>query len=371
MMSSEELLFSLLRNHFFGEPLTFDRLSHQEFSLLMRLARKQTVGGLTVGALIRAGISLDRVDAIAVFSRLKMIEAVNRQVDNELISLETILSAASIRHLVFKGQTLARLYPHPAERMPGDIDFYCDEVDFLKAVRLLEDIWGVEIGESESSQHREFTHNDVPFEMHFCMIRFNNATIRRYWERLLAEQERRQAMIGEVQVPILNPTLNVLYTFLHLYHHLVELGVGLRQFCDVLCLLHAYSDQIDGRALDAHLTAMGFRRAFCAVGWILVHRMGLPATEFPLPIAEKDKRYEQRILSIVFTGGNFGSSMHHTSVRSGAAYYVETLGIKLSHYRLFWELSRKEIASTVLKELPRKMWAAFYDILRRRAASSR
>ena len=62
-----------------------------------------------------------------------------------------------------------------------------------------------------------------------------------------------------------NQLLNVLYTFLHLYHHLVELGVGLRQFSDVAVLLKTHYNLIDKKKFFAWLDALDFRKAFDVV----------------------------------------------------------------------------------------------------------
>ena len=100
---------------------------------------------------------------------------------------------------------------------------------------------------------------------------------------------------------------------------------------------------------------MGFRRAFGAVGWILVHRLGLPEEEFPLPLPAKAQRYEKAILDIVFNGGNFGKYISQTAVRSGMRYNIEATVRKFKHYGLFWRLSCREIVATILKEIPHKM----------------
>ena len=308
---TEAFLFSVLRNELWGEPLSLATLSHMALQQLLLQARRQTVEGLVAGVLMRGNVQLEREDALLVFSRARMIEQLNHKANRVLIALENVLGAEGIEHLVFKGQTLARLYPHPTERTPGDIDFYCPPTCFRRAVEVLKTQWQVDINEGESQQHHEFSYQDVPLE--------------------------------------------VLYTFLHLYHHLVELGVGLRQFCDLLCLLHHFRTEIDRDALALHLEKMGFRRAFGAVGWILVHRLGLPEEEFPLPLPAKAQRYEKAILDIVFNGGNFGKYISQTAVRSGMRYNIEATVRKFKHYGLFWRLSCREIVATILKEIPHKM----------------
>ena len=80
----------------------------------------------------------------------------------------------------------------------------------------------------------------------------------------------------------------------------MELGVGLRQFCDLLVLLHRHCETIDRVALEKHLRAMGFYRAFCAIGAVLINKLNLPANEFPFTISASDAQYQDAILDIVF-----------------------------------------------------------------------
>lgn len=96
-------------------------------------------------------------------------------------------------------------------------------------------------------------------------------------------------MIDNKKIPILSPTLNLAYTFLHLYHHLIELGVALRQFCDiaVLCYTAAMAEQdqnkersIDKERLTEILSHLDFQKAFTAIGTILVDDLGLSKNYF-------------------------------------------------------------------------------------------
>ncbi len=349
------MLYAILHNEFWQTPLPFTALNHQQFVSLHQAATKQTVDGLVMGALIRNNVKLERADAMMAYSRTLLVEQLNHKVSGVAEQLATLLAAENVDYRIFKGQTLAQLYPHPLARMPGDIDFYCVPADFPRAERLLQQAWGIALGGEESEQHREFSYHEVPLEMHFRMIKFNSSRIQAYWEQLLADAPRQQIAINDTLVTTLPPTLNVLYTFLHLYHHLVELGVGLRQFCDLLVLLHRHREAIDRPALKRHLRTMGFYRAFCAVGAVLIDKLGMPADVFPFAISPRDARYLRAILDIVFTGGNFGKHLSSTAVRSGMRYNIEATIRKLRHYRLFWRLSPREIRATMLKELPRKM----------------
>lgn len=354
-MSPVQTLFLIIRSSFFNEPLPFTQLSHQEYRRLMYVASRQTIEGIVAGVLMRSNIQLDREDALHVFSVNKSIEQSNHRVNAVIVRLSSILKKNNLDYIVFKGQTFSKIYPRPLERVPGDIDFFCGKEYFEEAKTVLEKEWGVTFSGSESEQHLEFKYGQVPLEMHYNMIKFNHRQIQKYWDNILKSANKDSLTIEGCQVATLEPTLNVLYTFLHLYHHLVELGVGLRQFCDVLCLLHSYHQVIDKKSLEKHLVTMGFMRAFCAIGWVLIHQMGLPINEFPFKIQERDKKKEKDILDIVLRGGNFGKYISSTPVRSGMKYNIEATFRKFRHYYLFWNLSSKEIRATILKEIPKKI----------------
>lgn len=358
-MTLTDHLFALLRNALWEEKLPQETVTTPPFQALMQVAEAQTVSGLVCGALIRNNVQLSMSDAITTFSYVKRIELSNLRLQAQLSALLDLFAEYRLPLIVFKGQTLATLYPNAAERVPGDIDFYCDEKHFTQAVTVLQETWNLKLNTGESLQHIDFEYNGVLFELHFNMINFNCTAIQRTWDWLLAEDPGTVVAVGKLSVPTLSPTLNIIYTFLHLYHHLVELGVGLRQFCDMACLIHHYHAVVDRAVLGRQLDALGFTRAFSAVGWVLVHRLGLPIDEFPLLITAEDKKYERIILNIVFTGGNFGKYGRKTVVRSGLGYYIETLHLKLVHYRLFWRLSPREIRATLLHEIPKKILMAF------------
>jgi len=160
-------------------------------------------------------------------------------------------------------------------------------------------------------------------------------------------------------IPTLPPESNLLYTFLHLYHHLVELGCGLRQFCDVAVLCHAYCQHLDKQLFARMLRDLDFDKAFRVVETILVDHLGLPAEECPLPYDNNDRKPADDILEIVFQRGNFGKYGRKTAVRSGTNYYIEQTSIKLSHYRLFYRLSPREVRASLLLGIPKKIFHAW------------
>jgi hypothetical protein len=356
----EDILYSLIKYSLWGTAIK-DISSFQacDFDRLMALAERQTVVGMVADALIRNNVKLDMNGAFKVMTMQKQIAQLNDGLDKELKSLCGLLQSNDIKFYVVKGQTISSLYNNKDVRMPGDIDFYCDNENFQKASEVIKRQWNVDFEyDSESDQHRAFQHNDVPYEMHFRLLKLYNTNNQRYCDRLFNAENLSTVNVGDAAVPVLEPTIQVLYTFLHLYHHFVELGVGLRQFCDMAVLLHSYNKQIDREALRRHLKEIDFTHAFAAICWVLVDKLGLPEEDVPLPITDKDKSFEQHILDVVFKGGNFGKYARKHAVRSGMKYYLESIYCKAYSYIKFWSLSPKENCSCLLKEIPTKVLAA-------------
>ncbi len=116
-----------------------------------------------------------------------------------------------------------------------------------------------------------------------------------------------------VTVSVLAPAVHSLYVFLHLYHHLLELGVGLRQFCDWEVILHACKGEIDHEAIRRHLKVLGMEKAYKACGAVLVEILGLPAKEFTYELNDSDRKYGRRVMEVVEYRGNTG----HYNLRGG------------------------------------------------------
>ena len=119
-------------------------------------------------------------------------------------------------------------------------------------------------------------------------------------------------------------------------------GVGLRQMADWTMFLHRYAEQIDAAQLEEWLKGLGLRRAFIATGSILVNTLGLPESEFPLPITDKDRRWGHRILRNILRMGNFGKPSRKTQ-QSGLLHSLETGWISLRQCALFFPLAPMEV----------------------------
>lgn len=360
-MTKEDVLFILLRSALWGIPLNRQQqLDEKHFEVLKETAKKQTVKGLLYQAITENRVQLEKYDAINLFSEQGTLQEKSDAINQELHDVCNILTRHRITFFIVKGQTIARLYRQPGMRESGDIDIWCPgEDNFQRARAALSDAWQQEITDDGGSE-LEFQHGKQYIDLQRTLVEIADRNNLDYWNKLVAAPAaiKNTIDVAGTAVPTLEPTLNLLYTFLHLYHHFIELGIGLRHLCDMTILIHASHEQIDRDRLREMLVTMDYLTAFKAFGAICIEKLGLPKEEFPFEITAYDRSFMPKILRLVFFRGNFGKYGHNNAVRSGMGYYIEAFMMKIRHYRMFYRLSPKEIRAAVFLSIPRKIMEA-------------
>lgn len=338
MMKYYLLLFKILQSALWEKSSV--KLSAEDIEPILFEAKKQAISPMVFQTLTETN-ACDNLPSAKVFQQLSIQLQVARQnvlLNEKVVDLAQLLQKYGIDYVIVKGQVVASYYPKPELRQSGDIDFFCNEETFFKAAEILNDEWRVDIKDGNGHVHDTFVYQNVHFEMHHTLLHFYNKNKDIYWESLLKNSSHYTVKINGFNVSTLHPTIHSLYIFLHLYHHLLELGVGLRQFCDWAMILHTCKDEIDHAEIKKHLKKLGLEKAYRACGSILVRNLKLPVTEFTYSITDKDTKYTEKILDVVFYRGNMG----HYNKRSsfyGWKHKVESAGIKLSHFIKFYPLA--------------------------------
>lgn len=335
----KSLFFGLLREALWhSSEENFEELSAGEARVILRVSEEQAVFALMMDVFMRKNVRLSKKRLYKCFGMLDQIQLSNRQQNDTLKAFDALMQASGVDYRVVKGMTVAAHYPDPALRQSGDIDFYCDSTNFPKALAALSEKWGVEIGPTGSDHHVSFEHNEVMLEGHFALVSFYTKRKNEAWEKLLRQDKKTYVAVAGTEIPTLSPTLHTLYVFLHLYHHLLELGIGLRQFCDWAVMLHDCKENIDQEQLRQHLGMLGMLKAYRACGSILTEYLGLPEEELGCRISSSDKWYGRMILDVVLYRGNMG---HYNKLSgfSGWRHNIEATGIKVVHFLKFMPLA--------------------------------
>ena len=336
-----EPLFALLRSALWGVKFE-EKLTSEDFLLVMALAEQQTVTGLVFNQLSDQNTGADRKVVLKYAGKLSKIQRRNQLANKELLEFVNICHQHSIENMVVKGQTLASLYPNPLLRASGDIDFLIKD-DYEVCRPQIERAMNVKLPSKMVDKEIAFKWNNMLYELHSNLIVFGSKKNRAYWKKLM-DKEWNNTFFADVEgtpVRTLSPTMNAAYLFFHLFFHLIREGVALRQFCDWAVYLHTYKDEIDIDSLSAILVQLDMVKAFRAFGNILVHDLGLPPSSFPLEITAEDMKWRNTILRDVIKGGNFGKLNHHTT--SKYKFKIETLKLATRNSFRYYSLAPTEV----------------------------
>lgn len=351
-----KIILQLVRGELWGSEVKGTSLPHPVFMAMEQVAEEQAVMPLAMNAVISHGVKLMAKDVAFALTALNQQAENNQKTDAELVALCKLLRSAEIPFFVVKGQTLAALYPHPKYRTTGDIDFYVPPTHFEQAKQLIEQRWQCSVEKDpDDNLHYAFHHGETLFEMHFQLMDFKSRRLLERFNELLAASRTDDVQVQGEAVPTLEPTMNVVYTFLHLYGHFMELGIGLRQLCDLAMLIHHHSENIDYGRLDEILLSLDVKKAFQAFAAYLTDIIGLQDARLESHLSPEDHRYVQTIDRIVWTRGNFG--YHGWKQSSGSlAFYAETLWRRITNYFVLFRLSPTEIKARTLKSIPEKIF---------------
>lgn len=351
-MNTFEKILGLLRCELWEEQLACE-VTADDIDGILAMAEEQGVNGLVANAIIGSNLPIGDVKTVDVCTVQRLHELKCRDMNKKVSRFAAFLNRRELKYAVMKGQTMATLYPHPLMRSCGDIDFYCPKDSFKEVQRVIEERLGVEMHHNWSERHDNFVIKDCTFEMHSDMMIFGARSHQRYWDSFFDEalaSEPSHVVIDEIEVKTLSPTLDALYIFTHLFGHFVMGGSSLKQWCDWAMVLHCYRDEIRKEELERHLQGLGLLKAYRAMGFWLVEKLGLPEEEFPFALEDEDKRWLTKLHRNVMTmrGENVAKDRkigHHVSM----AHTLMTASLVARQSVSFFRLAPKEMFWTFPK----------------------
>ena len=158
------------------------------------------------------------------------------------------------------------MYPNPYSRTPGDIDIWVEGED----KRVISFVRSISPHEKACYHHIEFpSYKGVEVEVHyrpsFLLCFWHNRKLQKYYERVKEELFSHRVMLGE-QGEIAIPTVefNLIFQLTHIFSHLMNEGIGLRQLLDyyfVICDFYKVY-QKSSKTHPSSLTLKGGSTAF-------------------------------------------------------------------------------------------------------------
>lgn len=269
---TDRQLLTLLRAALIGTSTDKDAFEkNTDWEAIRMSAHRQTVAALAFDAVERLPDELRPRKEILLpwYGFVQKVEQENKRLENVLAEAVGRYHKAGLHPILLKGQGLARLYPNPMRRQPGDIDLFFGD-DYERANREAENWENVRF-HPETTYHRSFDWRGVTIENHLRYVDFYHPSNRRAWRKIeqavpLLGNEKFTWENGSIPVPA--PQMNALYVLLHLLHHFFQVGIGLRQLCDWVCLLRTRQKEIDMRLLRECTDALHVTRAATALARI-------------------------------------------------------------------------------------------------------
>ena len=307
-MIQHQIFFDFLRFSIGSESEIPDFLIEADWKELYRIAQKQCLVGILFDGIQRlpsSNVGISRDLLLQWMAQSKMLEKANVQLNDAAILVSEWFRKKGFRTCILKGQGNALLYPNPYSRTPGDIDIWVEGGD----KRVISFVRSISPHEKACYHHIEFpSYKGVEVEVHyrpsFLLCFWHNRKLQKYYERVKEEQFSHRVMLGE-QGEIAIPTVefNLIFQLTHIYAHLMNEGIGLRQLLDYYFVLQ-HADIKDLTELQRNLKHFGLWKFAGAIMYIMHEVFGMPASRLIVPLNEK---YGNFVLNEVLEAGNFGS----------------------------------------------------------------
>lgn len=314
-MSTQDLFLSLLRCALWGSEQDVDvvNFSRKDLGSVVKMAKSQTVLGLIAHELMTRKEFADLLGSDSR-ERLTMMVQENfftyQRLNAVLLTIVLELRKHGIDPILLKGQGISKYYPIPELRQCGDIDIYVEQENFEKACDVIGAMSTPEDhqGDIPSLKHYHTRIGHAFIEIHrYTDVYWPKRYDRVYQEISDAGMHSDPVPLDFGGVPVLSPSVdfNVFFIFNHFWHHFIADGVGLRQMCDWVRLLHVNHGKINLDYLSDVLCKMKLMKEWQVFGYIAVNTLGLPADEMPF-YDPKYKKVAEKVLELIMLEGNFG-----------------------------------------------------------------
>lgn len=240
-----------------------------------------------------------------------------------------------LRCCVLKGQANHRYYPEgmAKRRACGDVDIWVCPVSG-ESLEVSEDglsVKGYRLSDGAVRKvleyvdahwertglcwlHCNFTDKSgVPVEVHFHPSFFSRPKYNKRFQIYFSDIERcvvRETIDG-VEIPVMRVEEDVVYQMNHIYRHLIDEGVGLRQVVDYYWLLRRFQDScfkvkemaFDREGIKEVVSWLGMRKFAGALMYVLRELLGMPEKYLLCEPSEKDGKF---LMEKILMSGNFG-----------------------------------------------------------------
>ena len=309
MKKQQKIFFDFLRFCISSAKEIPGSLKEADWKELYAIAQKQALVGILFDGIqklppVEVGMSKDLL--LQWMLQCQMQEKANVRLNDAAIQVSEWFRKKGFRTCILKGQGNALMYPNPYSRTPGDIDIWVEGGD----KRVISFVRSISPHEKACYHHIEFPpYKGVEVEVHyrpsFLLCFWHDRKLQKYYERVKDEQFSHRVMFGEQrEVAIPTVEFNLIFQLTHIFTHLMNEGIGLRQLLDyyfVLSMLSVNCEMLT--SLQKELKELGLWNFAGAIMYIMQEVFGMHASRLIVPPNEK---YGKFVLNEVLEAGNFG-----------------------------------------------------------------
>lgn len=294
----ELILISLGKRDGFSRKLT-----DKDWTSIHMEAQRQSLAGVLLTGVERVIASGENKPKFLIqwISQTLTLENINRQLDARCKDITDIFNGIGLRSCVLKGQGVAMLYPNPLRRQSGDIDLWVEgnRGDIYKTLKAR---W--KVGETVIHHADVEIFKDTPTEIHFIPSFTYSPFLYRKYKKFFKRCADRQFANYDKTVGFAYPTpeFNAVYSLMHIFHHVLHEGIGLRQLLDYYYILKSL-DKEQRLQVFEEMRHLGLAKFVEAVMYVEQRMFGLES-EFWL--CQPNERLGKRLLAEIELAGNFG-----------------------------------------------------------------
>lgn len=318
---TETLFFELIRVAI-GTQESLSRLpSAREWGELYKAAKKQSLVGVCFAALQRLGADADEGFARIGMSKMQYftwmgmtakIQQKNEVVNRQCIALQKRLAADGLRSSILKGQGVGQQYVEHLRglRQSGDIDIWI-QGDRDKALDYFRR-QGMKVSYTSIKHAQVEVFEDTECEVHSRPSWFYSPIQDRIWMKWVKDVENKQFSFEENGIVAPTMSFNLVFLLIHIYRHLFEEGIGLRQIMDYYMMLSKVPARIMYNDAVEIIKRLGLMKFAGALMYVMSEVFGLGKQQMICPPNEKDGKF---LLEEIMRGGNFGKYDERNGVR--------------------------------------------------------
>lgn len=326
MIDIYDKFFQLLRLTI-GSSTDIPLIQKEEWKSIYEIAQKQSLMGVIFDGIQKmsdatkaAGDSME-MDINLLMNWMwicRQIEKRNHQLDEAVGKVTAWFEKKGFRSCILKGQGNALMYPCQGHRTAGDIDIWVSG----KPSEVIQFVHSISPKEKATYHHIDFPEiNGIPVEVHYrpCYLQnpLHNFRLQKYFRQSAEEQFLHKGRIGDTEVAIPTTRFNVVHQLVHIYNHLFQEGIGLRQIVDYYFVIEKWYMErtestflstvglqvTDKAALQDELKHLGLWDFAGAMMYVLHEALRLSEDKMIVP---KDVERGKLLLEDILKGGNFG-----------------------------------------------------------------